>query len=111
MQERPHAQRRVAAALVVGVASAFLAMTPKVAAASNQTVTNCNDSGPGSLRQAVRDATSGGDVTFELSQSCTTIVLSSTIHITHNVSIDGPGPGGVEVSGNNAVDVFDVASG
>ncbi len=55
---------------------------------STITVTNGNDSGAGSLRQAVSDATSGDTIVFD--QSVTTITLTSGhIVITKNLTISG----------------------
>ena len=65
--------RRLLSPLALGVAitMAFLWMvsggrTPSVLAAT-QTVENRNDSGTGSLRQAIIDASSGDTITFSLS--------------------------------------------
>ncbi|HEX6709726.1 MAG TPA: hypothetical protein VF068_05285 [Rubrobacter sp.] len=58
------------------------------------TVTNTNDSGTGSLRQAVADAgaNSGKDtVTFDIPGAGPhTIQLSGTIDVNHNLDIVGP---------------------
>jgi hypothetical protein len=73
-----------------------------------QVVTNCNDSGPGSLRAAVE---TGGSVTFSVTcPSSSPITLASTIDLSTGVSIVGPGSNNVVVSGNEAVEVFDVSS-
>ena len=62
------------------------------AAAATQTVTNCNNSGPGSLRQAVADASSGDTITFAMSPACSVIDdTTGTILILTNMTIDGPG--------------------
>jgi predicted outer membrane repeat protein len=81
------------------------------ASAVTATVTNCNDSGPGTLRQAVLDATSHEVVTFTTAPSCHTITLASTIDIAHDLTIEGPGAGTMAVSGNDAVGVFHIESG
>jgi hypothetical protein len=79
---------------------------------SPPTVTNCNDSGTGSLRQAVAGATSGETISFALSPSCSVITLTGgVIEIGINLTIDGPGAGTLAVSGNNASQVFVVDSG
>lgn len=60
------------------------------AEAATLSVTTCNDSGPGSLRQAVASAGAGDTVDFSL--SCDLITLTTgSIDISGNVSIDGPG--------------------
>lgn len=93
-----------AVVLAVGGATALIGITP--AAAATLTVTNCNDSGSGSLRQTVTDAASGDTITFALSPACPTITLASTIDIGTNLTIDGPGASALAVSGNNANTVF-----
>jgi hypothetical protein len=99
----------VTVALGVVALSAFF--TVPAASAASATVTNCNDSGPGTLRQAVLDATSHEVVTFAPFPSCHTITLVSTIDIAHDLTIEGPGPGSMAVSGNGAVGVFHVEFG
>ncbi len=74
-------------------------------------VTNCNDSGPGSLRQAVSSANPGQTVNFNLPHRCSTITLASTIVIGTNLTVAGPGANALAVSGNDANTVFDVPSG
>ncbi len=67
-------------------------------------VTNCNDSGAGSLRQAVLDANGAGgadDITFSV--VCTITLTSGEIDITDSVNIIGNGS---TISGNNANRIF-----
>jgi hypothetical protein len=52
-------------------------------------VTNTNDSGPGSLRQAIQDTSSGGAITFEPSLAGQTIHLASELVVTKSVTFDG----------------------
>jgi hypothetical protein len=101
----------VAAGLVLGLVVASVNALPAPGAgAATQTVSNCNDSGTGSLRQAVLDAASGDTVTFS-SLPCATITLASTITITTSLTIAGPGSTTLAVSGNDAVAVFAVNTG
>ena len=72
-------------------------------------VTNTDDSGAGSLRQAVIDANAeaGGDtISFSASLAGQTIILSSVIAITDSVAItgdvDGDRKADITLSGNNA---------
>jgi hypothetical protein len=75
-------------------------------------VTNNGDSGPGSLRQAIADAPSGGTIVFAPALRGETIALSSgALEIAKNLSIQGPGSDRLSVSGSNTSGVFDVASG
>ena len=70
-------------------------------------VTNADDSGAGSLRQAIADVAAGGAITFA---DDTTIFLGSTLTLDRNVTIDG-GTHTVVVSGNGVVRVFAVNAG
>ncbi len=82
-------------------------LAPGVAGASSIAVTNCNDSGAGSLRQAVTGSSSGSTVTFSLASACSLIhETSGSILISNNLTIDGPGSAALAVSGNNANSVF-----
>lgn len=68
-----------------------------LSAAAVQTVTNTNDAGPGSLRQAVAGAAAGETVQFDASftGSATqrSIGLTSPLVMTRDVYLAGPGPG------------------
>jgi hypothetical protein len=70
------------------------------------TVTNTNDSGPSSLRQALADA-NDGDTIDATGISGTISLTSGELQITHAVTINGPGPGTLTVSGNATFRVFD----
>jgi predicted outer membrane repeat protein len=74
--------------------------------AASITVTNTNDSGPGSLRQALRDANEGDTITFAVTG---TITLSSGgLPIAKNLTISGPGADQLSVDGNQALLVFGI---
>lgn len=75
-------------------------------------VSNTNDAGVGSLRQAILDANAkaGPDnITFNAISG--TITLSSKLDITDTVSIFGPGSANVTISGNNAVQILYIQKG
>ena len=98
--------------LLTGLLAGLLAVSgTQIARAASFTVSNTNDSGPGSLRQAILDAnaTAGADViTFSISG---TITLGSTLPtINDDLTIDGTGQN-VTVSGNDALQVMWVTSG
>ena len=59
--------------------------------AATLTVTNTNDSGPGSLRQAIADAGTGDVITVDPSLAGGTIALTSQLYIDKNLAIDGSG--------------------
>lgn len=66
-------------------------------------VMNANDSGAGSLRQAIADAGVGDTITFDSALSGSTINLSSTLILTQNVTIDGSAlPAQITISGDTA---------
>ena len=77
---------------------------------STVTVLNTNDSGPDSLRQAMLGASPGDTILFQ--QGLTgTIALSSTLAITENLTIEGPGSGALTISGQNTIQDFSVSNG
>ena len=67
----------------------------------NYLVTNTNDSGVGSLRNAVNAASSGDVITFALSNYLSTIRLNSTIDLNKNLTIKGPGANLLRISGDS----------
>ena len=89
-----------------------LAISGKIAGAATDTVTTCNGAGPGSLPATVTSAGAGDTVNFSVTCPATSpIVLAAPMDITTNLTIDGPGANRLVVSGNNAVEAFEVASG
>src|SRR6185295_13493894 len=62
-------------------------------------VTNTNDSGPGSLRQAIAIANDGDTIGFAVTG--TIILTSMELLIDRNIQIIGPGPGLLTVSRDN----------
>ena len=78
------------------------------AEASSIVVANLNPAGPGSLYQAVQDANAnpGPDtITFDPALAGT-VALTATLRISDSVTIQGPGPGLLSVSGGNVRRVF-----
>jgi hypothetical protein len=77
----------------------------------NFTVTNLNDNGPGSLRQAILDSNinPGADV-IDFSVTGTITLMTGELLIADNLSIVGPA-GNLTISGNNAFRVFEVVAG
>ena len=63
------------------------------------TVTNTNDSGPGSLRQALIDVPDGGTIQFDAGLNGQTITLTTAeLVVSNSVTISGPGPALLTVS-------------
>src|SRR5580704_12502807 len=91
--------------LVLG--ASFLATTHIRAATF--VVSNNQDSGIGSLRQAILSANAGGVGSIIFSEVTGAINLSSSLPaITANVNIIGPGTNVLKVSGGNHYSVFSV---
>src|SRR3954462_5945372 len=63
------------------------------------TVTNTNDSGPGSLRQALADA-NGGDTIDATGVSGAIILTSDQLLVDKSITILGPGADNLAVDGN-----------
>ncbi|BDV44551.1 fibronectin type III [Geotalea uraniireducens] len=85
--------------------------TVAVTTATTRVVTTTNDSGAGSLRQAILDANPGDAVTFAGGLNGQTITLVSSLTIDKDLTISGPGAGQLTLSGGNAVQLFQVAAG
>ena len=75
-------------------------------------VLNNNDSGTGSLRQAILDASSGATIKFESNVNDITLT-SGELAITKNLDIEGPGPGAnrLTISGGGVSRVFKIGNG
>lgn len=76
------------------------------------TVTTINDSGFGSLRQAILDANTGGggDIIFS-NVTGTITLLSSLPALAANINITGPGTNLLTISGNSQFQVFSMNAG
>ncbi|HEY9174097.1 MAG TPA: right-handed parallel beta-helix repeat-containing protein, partial [Verrucomicrobiae bacterium] len=73
------------------------------------TVTTLDDSGPGSLRQAIADAAPGDTIDFAVTGTIT--LTSGELAITNDLTIAGPGQTRLIVDGNQASRVFGVSGG
>ena len=73
-----------------------------------RTVTNTNDSGPGSLRQALADANSGDILDFAVTG--TIGLTSGELLVDKSVTISGPGANNLAIDGNAKSPVFHIAS-
>lgn len=92
----------------IGLGVAALAAAPAANAAVFN-VTSLNDSGAGTLRQAILDANAaaGADViTFQAALSGTITLTTGQLYISDSVDVQGPGAAVITVSGNNASRVF-----
>src|SRR6478672_4025482 len=73
------------------------------------TITNTNDSGPGSLRQALAAAIDGDTINFAVTG--TIGLTSGELLVARSITIAGPGAENLAVNGNNQSRVFHIASG
>jgi predicted outer membrane repeat protein len=73
------------------------------------TVTTKNDSGPGSLRQALAIANDGDTIMFAVTGSI--VLTSGELVVDTSITISGPGADKLAVDGNASSRVFHIASG
>ncbi|MEY2490322.1 MAG: hypothetical protein QOC70_2264 [Verrucomicrobiota bacterium] len=78
------------------------------ACSPNVVVMTNADSGPGSLRQAITAACSGGTISFDMNQVFSPITLATPLVANQALTINGPGASQLTVSGNDHVAVFQV---
>ena len=97
--------RIVSVIVVFTLLAGALITSPARAAAAQSTisVTNLDNSGAGSLRHAIGVALNGDTISFAVTG---TIVLKSPLSISHSITISGPGPAKLTVSGNSLTRVF-----
>ncbi|GJM15414.1 MAG: CSLREA domain-containing protein [Thermodesulfobacteriota bacterium] len=79
----------------------FLLVFPSLLfAAPIETVTNTNDAGAGSLRQAITDVNTGGEIVFNLpGPGPHTILITDTLDIDKSLTITGPGQNFLTING------------
>jgi len=86
-------------------------MSPSVQAATI-TVTNTNDSGTGSLREAIAIASPGDTINFSLSTVPATIALTTgELLISNNLNIVGPGSRNLVLDANQNTRLFSISGG
>jgi hypothetical protein len=73
-------------------------------------VTTLQDHINGSLRAAILSTTSGGTIDFASGLTGTIELTGEALTLDKNLTISGPGPGVITVSGNNALEVFNIES-
>src|SRR5271167_80579 len=106
--------RRSAAGLVVLLAAGAVVVVPTTTAqAATDTVTNCSGSASvaGSLPYEVANASPGDTIDFAFSGPCETITLTSTIGISKNLTITGPGANTLSISGGGSTEIFGIYGG
>ena len=88
------------------ISALLLCAMARQTGAATITVTNTNDSGPGSLRQALANANNGDTINFGVTGAIS--LTSGGLGITKNVTISGPGFSQLAVNGNQSSFVFGV---
>ncbi|WP_119070854.1 choice-of-anchor Q domain-containing protein [Aggregatilinea lenta] len=82
---------------------------PTPAHAATLTVTNTNDAGAGSLRQAILDAANGDIIEFGVTGTIT--LTTGTLNVNKSLTISGPTGGAVILDGNASDSVITVTAG
>ena len=93
----------------IAVALAVCSGLPAFAA--TLTVTNLNDSGPGSLRAEIAGANPGDTIIFQPGLTGTITLTSAGLTISQDLTINGPSASMIAVSGNNSFTVFTINAG
>lgn len=108
--------RKVRVLFILALLVAFFAPTqqkpfvvvPVVQAAETLTVTNTDDSGAGSLRQAIADASAGDTIRFTIgiTEPAVITLTSGELVINKKLTITGPGADMLTISGNDSSRIF-----
>ncbi|QLE49272.1 PEP-CTERM sorting domain-containing protein [Nostoc sp. C057] len=104
-------KKAVVQAIFTAFALGWVIMQVESAQAATLTVNNLDDSGVGSLRDAINIASSNDVVEFLLGSNPSTITLTSgALAIAKNLTINGPGANLLTISGNNQFPVFNISA-
>ena len=96
-------------ALATALAMVWVWGTGDVAHGSTLTVTSTGDSGPGTLRQVIADASADDTITFSVRGAIT--LTDGNLVIDRDLTIEGPGAESLAISGNSASRVLWVKGG
>lgn len=103
--------RGISLLLLCGLSAISIVTAQTAPPSGNLSVANFNDSGPGSLRDAIAQASAssgGNEITFPAGIAGTIVLTSGPLVIGNSVTIIGPGPQTLTISGNNSSRVFQI---
>jgi hypothetical protein len=103
--------RRSKAPLYAGITALIMlvALSGAVPAVQAASVANTNDNGPGSLRQAIADAAPGETINVGVKGVIT--LTSGELVVGKDLTINGPGANGLNISGGKSSRVFNITGG
>lgn len=89
----------------IGLVLLFIVITPLVSQSATIEVMNTNDSGPGSLRQAIADANPAGgdDIVFNPSLDGELFLINTKLTIDKSLTITGLGKDNMALENNNTI--------
>jgi hypothetical protein len=99
--------------MVVTICSLFIFCGTFATASHAATITvmNTNDSGSGSLRQALADANDGDTIDFSVTTPATITLTSGQLEVSKSITISGPGANLLAADANHNSRVFAINSG
>ncbi|HEY3840209.1 MAG TPA: choice-of-anchor Q domain-containing protein [Bryobacteraceae bacterium] len=92
----------------LGVLLIFASCT--AGSAATWTVVNTNDSGVGSLRNAIAGAAAGDTINFDLTYPATITLTSGGLTINQNLAVNGPGASNLSLNGNLSNTVLTISA-
>ena len=95
----------------VSILAILLLVLAGAALAQTCTVNSTADSGTGTLRSCLTNASSGTVISFNLPSPSTITLTSATLMVPGGVTIEGPGVNQLTISGNHLFAVFTVTGG
>lgn len=87
-----------------------LLLFPGMVGAGTITVANLNDSGPGSLRQAIADAVLGDEIQFADGVTGSIALTTGELLIEKGLTITGPGAEALTISGEHNSRLFNIST-